>query len=119
MWLRELSSCSCLTDPPGPAWVLLSKTYTYFSSPLYNLGCNYFPFKNFQGQLLPQLLLYRFGKYFDGLKDMRDLATLLQCWRQLIEKNGAHLCQIAKIDGAETAGKIERVKGMSWGAHKK
>ena len=27
-WLRELSSCSCLTVLPGPAWVLLSKTPT-------------------------------------------------------------------------------------------
>ena len=26
MWLREISSCSCLTFLPGPAWVLLSKT---------------------------------------------------------------------------------------------
>ena len=25
-WLREMSSCSCLTVLPGPAWVLLSKT---------------------------------------------------------------------------------------------
>ena len=25
-WLREISSCSCLTVLPGPAWVLLSKT---------------------------------------------------------------------------------------------
>ena len=24
-WLREISSCSCLTFLPGPAWVLLSK----------------------------------------------------------------------------------------------
>ena len=27
MRLREISSCSCLTVLPGPAWVLLSKTY--------------------------------------------------------------------------------------------
>ena len=25
MWLREISSCSCLTDLPGPAWLLLNK----------------------------------------------------------------------------------------------
>ena len=24
-WLREMSSCSCLTVPSGPAWLLLSK----------------------------------------------------------------------------------------------
>ena len=24
-WLREISSCSCLTVLPGPAWVLLNK----------------------------------------------------------------------------------------------
>ena len=35
MWLREISSCSCLTDLPGPALVLLSKTYKSCSSPLY------------------------------------------------------------------------------------
>ena len=29
-WLREISSCSCLTVLPGPAWVLLSKKYILF-----------------------------------------------------------------------------------------
>ena len=29
-WLREFSSCSCLTVLPGPAWVLLSKKYLLF-----------------------------------------------------------------------------------------
>ena len=32
-WLREISSCSCLTVLPGPAWVLLSKTKQTFISP--------------------------------------------------------------------------------------
>ena len=45
MWLREFSSCSCLTALPGPclAWVLLSKTYKPFCSPLYIriLGTNH------------------------------------------------------------------------------
>ena len=34
-WLREISSCSCLTALPGPAWVLLSKTYKPLFTPLY------------------------------------------------------------------------------------
>ena len=34
-WLREISSCSCLTVLPGPAWVLLSKTYKPLVTPLY------------------------------------------------------------------------------------
>ena len=34
-WLREISSCSCLTVLPGPAWVLLSKTYKPLFPPLY------------------------------------------------------------------------------------
>ena len=34
-WLREISSCSCLTILPGPAWVLLSKTYKPLFPPLY------------------------------------------------------------------------------------
>ena len=34
-WLREISSCSCLTVLPGPAWVLLSKTNQPLFSPLY------------------------------------------------------------------------------------
>ena len=35
-WLREFCSCSCLTALPGLAWVLLSKIYISFCSPLYN-----------------------------------------------------------------------------------
>ena len=34
-WLREFSSCSCLTALPGPAWVLLSKIYIPFPGSLY------------------------------------------------------------------------------------
>ena len=34
MWLREISSCSCLTVLPGPPWVLLSKTYKPLFAPL-------------------------------------------------------------------------------------
>ena len=34
-WLRQISSCSCLTVLPGPAWVLLSKTYKPLFTPLY------------------------------------------------------------------------------------
>ena len=34
-WLREISSCSCLTVLPGPAWVLLSKTCKPLFAPLY------------------------------------------------------------------------------------
>ena len=34
-WLREISSCSCLTVLPGPAWVLLSKKYILFPGALY------------------------------------------------------------------------------------
>ena len=33
-WLREISSCSCLTFLPGPAWVLLSKICKDFFSAL-------------------------------------------------------------------------------------
>ena len=33
-WLREISSCSCLTFLPGPAWVLLSNTYKPLFAPL-------------------------------------------------------------------------------------
>ena len=33
--LREISSCSCLTVLPGPAWVLLSKKYILFPGALY------------------------------------------------------------------------------------
>ena len=35
-WLREVSSCSCLTVLPGPAWVLLSKKYILFLGALYS-----------------------------------------------------------------------------------
>ena len=35
-WLREISSCSCLTFLPGSVWVLLSKICQYFFSALYN-----------------------------------------------------------------------------------
>ena len=34
-WLREISSCSFLTVLPGPAWVLLNKTYKPLFPPLY------------------------------------------------------------------------------------
>ena len=33
-WLREISSSSCLTVLPGPAWVLCSKTCKPFFAPL-------------------------------------------------------------------------------------
>ena len=36
-WLREISSCSCLTFLRGPAWVLLSMICKDFFSALYNL----------------------------------------------------------------------------------
>ena len=36
MWLREISSCTCLTVLPGPDWVLLSKTNKPLFPPLYN-----------------------------------------------------------------------------------
>ena len=35
MWLRVISSCSCLTDLTGPARVLLNKTYKPLFPPLY------------------------------------------------------------------------------------
>ena len=34
-WLDEISSCSCFTFLPGPAWVLLSKICKDFFSALY------------------------------------------------------------------------------------
>ena len=34
-WLQEFFSCSCLCALPGLAWVLLSKIYIPFCSPLY------------------------------------------------------------------------------------
>ena len=37
-WLREISSCSCLTVLPDPAWVLLSKTYKPLFPPLYYIN---------------------------------------------------------------------------------
>ena len=36
-WLREFCSCSCLSALPGIAWVLFSKIYIPFCSPLYYL----------------------------------------------------------------------------------
>ena len=36
-WLGEISSCSCLTLLPGPAWVLLSKIYKPFPGSLYTV----------------------------------------------------------------------------------
>ena len=33
-WLGEMSSCSCLTSLPDPAWVLLRKIYKPFPGPL-------------------------------------------------------------------------------------
>ena len=33
-WLQDISSCSCLTFLPGPAWVLLSKICKDFFSAL-------------------------------------------------------------------------------------
>ena len=36
MVAREMSCCSCLTVLPGPAWVLLSKTYKPLFAPLYS-----------------------------------------------------------------------------------
>ena len=38
--MREISSCSCLTVLPGPAWVLLSKTYKPLFTPLYMVDEN-------------------------------------------------------------------------------
>ena len=40
MWLREFSSCSCLTALPGPAWVLLSKTFKPFRPTQSCVTCN-------------------------------------------------------------------------------
>ena len=37
-WLREISSCCCLTALPGPAWVLLSKTNKPLFPPLYEIS---------------------------------------------------------------------------------
>ena len=39
-WLREISSCSCLTFLPNPAWVLLSKICKDFFSALYTNHCS-------------------------------------------------------------------------------
>ena len=36
--MREFSSCSCLTALPGPAWVLLSKTFKPFRPTQYACG---------------------------------------------------------------------------------
>ena len=35
-WFGEISSCSCLTVLPGPAWVHLSKIYKHFAGSLYS-----------------------------------------------------------------------------------
>ena len=35
-WLGEISSCSCFTALPGPAWVLLSKICKPFAGSLYS-----------------------------------------------------------------------------------
>ena len=37
--MREISSCSCLTVLPGPAWVLISKTCKPLFAPLFIIGC--------------------------------------------------------------------------------
>ena len=37
--LQEISSCSCSTALPGPAWVLISKIYLLFSRSLYSRNC--------------------------------------------------------------------------------
>jgi len=39
--LREFSSCSCLTALPGPAWVLLSKTFKPFRPTQYYYYCSF------------------------------------------------------------------------------
>ena len=38
MWLRQFCSCSCLTALPCLAWVLFSKIYITFCSPLYTVS---------------------------------------------------------------------------------
>ena len=40
-WLAEISSCSCLTVLPGPAWVLLNKICKDYISSLYISGFCY------------------------------------------------------------------------------
>ena len=40
-WLREMSSYSCLTFLPGPAWVLLSKICKDFFTALYSISSRY------------------------------------------------------------------------------
>ena len=40
MWLQEISSCSCLTFLPGPAWLLLNKICTPFIRSLYTRQSN-------------------------------------------------------------------------------
>ena len=37
-WLGEISSCSCLTVLPGPAWLLLNKIYMSLFWALYRLN---------------------------------------------------------------------------------
>ena len=41
-WLGEISTCSCLTALPGPAWVLLSKICKPFAGSLYKMMAAYF-----------------------------------------------------------------------------
>ena len=52
-WLRDISSWSCLTFLPGPAWVLLSKICKYFFSALYNQYTNNsgHPLRKMKGRL--------------------------------------------------------------------
>ena len=38
-WLREISSCSCLTIMPGPAWLLLNKICVPLFWALYIMNC--------------------------------------------------------------------------------
>ena len=44
-WLREISSCSCLTVLPGPAWLLLNKISDFKSAYLYSGPCMSHQFK--------------------------------------------------------------------------
>ena len=43
MWLGEISSCSCLTFLPGPAWLLLNKICKALFRALYNGNKHYSP----------------------------------------------------------------------------
>ena len=57
MWLRAFSSCSRLTALPGPAWVLLSKTFKPFRPTQYMGG--------------PRVLLTQFNMRPNSVKDHR------------------------------------------------